>query len=344
MATQQQLRSKQLSAPVGGGMAQRLQAKQTQLRQKQQMAVAAKIQKAETQKNELGNTIKALTNQIKQLEVQERTGIGASANEASAIKYGKQAELAKIKGYYNKISQGGYYKNLSSLLESARSQGKQISSQEQAQFNVARRISQTQGPKIPQGATIISREGGLITYTLPGETRQPVTSEVKIIVGSSPQQQEVYGPQLPVYGPQLPPGFVEPVEKVPLVQRIFSKKVKEGSLGQVYVTPSEVSREDVGGRYVTVPEKTVSALTTEGTRQVATGTTTIPDIQSRVSSQQRYTIQEPKVQEVYNPRQELIKPQFMVLVLEQQFMKDLQQYKNKEIFKEHKWQEIDQKK
>jgi len=124
VATQQQLRQKQLSQPrgrsLGGGLTQRLQVRREkefrEKQQKRQREVEGQVEKAKTQKGELGKIIESLTKQIRALEIRETKGSMGSALEASSIKYGKQQELAKIKKYYNQIAQGGYYQNLGSIL------------------------------------------------------------------------------------------------------------------------------------------------------------------------------------------------------------------------------------
>ena len=120
MVSQQQLRQKQLLKPRDRGITQRLQVRREKVFQERQREaqrqVIEKVQKSKSQRDELNRLVGSLTRQIRELEIRETKGSMASSREATSRKYGKQAELSRIKKLQTSIQKGGFYKNLSSLL------------------------------------------------------------------------------------------------------------------------------------------------------------------------------------------------------------------------------------
>ena len=105
------------------------------------------FEESQKQKQGISDRIEQLKKDIKRLEVEETRGSMAAALGAASQKYGKQAELAKLKEIKGTLGEDQYIPDFEDFLKSMRDYGKQVQQREMMGFVPAIQSSRLPDPK-----------------------------------------------------------------------------------------------------------------------------------------------------------------------------------------------------
>jgi len=154
------------------------QAQQQKLQQEKAKQEEEKLKaKSTEQKKIIEQKIAAVQKEIDYFTRQETRGGTASRLAASAQKYGKQAELSKLKEIEGELKIGGTYEDINKVLTYASQSGSSVQRGFGEQFAGIVAI-QKQPDVIPKGAKIISMKDGVIEYSMPSATQVSVKPTV----------------------------------------------------------------------------------------------------------------------------------------------------------------------